>query len=48
LNINDGARFTVSYVPMEVQQVQLKVTALNNYTGGDRTQTLGISTAVGL
>jgi hypothetical protein len=33
---------------MEVQQVQLKVTALNNYTGGDRTQTLGISTAVGL
>ena len=48
LNINDGARFTVTYIPMEVQQVQLKVTALNNYTGGDKTQILGTSATVGL
>lgn len=48
LNINDGARFTVAYIPMDVQQVQLKVTALNNYTGGDRTQILGTSAIVGL
>lgn len=48
LNINDGARFTVTYIPMDVQQVQLRVTALNNYTGGDRTQILGTSAIVGL